>query len=65
MNVSVGTIKDYDNSNKQPTTNVMQNKAKQSQFLYHWLGLLFIIIAPLLALARKQGGGEFDKEFCV
>ncbi len=30
MNVSIAVIKDYDKNNKQPTTNVIQNKAKQS-----------------------------------
>ncbi|MHC4489853.1 MAG: hypothetical protein ACYSW7_11885 [Planctomycetota bacterium] len=32
MNISIVVIKDYDKNNKQPTTNVIQNKAKQSQF---------------------------------
>ena len=32
MNISILTIKDYGKNNKQPTTNVIQNKAKQSQF---------------------------------
>ena len=31
MNISAATIKDYDKNNKQPATNVIQNKAKQSQ----------------------------------
>ena len=30
MNISIAIIKDYDKNNKQPTTNVIQNKAKQS-----------------------------------
>jgi len=30
MNVSVAIIMDYDKNNKQSTTNVIQNKAKQS-----------------------------------
>ena len=32
MNISIVTIKDYDKNNEQSTTNVIQNKAKQSQF---------------------------------
>ncbi|MHC4593620.1 MAG: hypothetical protein ACYS9C_01710 [Planctomycetota bacterium] len=32
MNTSIATIKDYDKNNKQSTTNVIQNKVKQSQF---------------------------------
>jgi hypothetical protein len=31
MNVSVARIKDYRKNNEQPTTNVIQNKPKQSQ----------------------------------
>jgi len=31
MNISIATIMDYDKNNKQPATNVMQNKAKQTQ----------------------------------
>jgi hypothetical protein len=31
MNISVARTKDYDENNEQPATNVMQNKAKQSQ----------------------------------
>jgi len=33
MNISILTIKDYSKNNKQSTTNAIQNKAKQSQFL--------------------------------
>jgi hypothetical protein len=32
MNISIAVIKDYDKNNKQSTTNVIQNKANQSQF---------------------------------
>ena len=32
MNISIAEIKDYGKYNKQSTTNVMQNKPKQSQF---------------------------------
>ncbi len=32
MNISIAVIKDYDKNNKQSTMNVIQNKAKQSQF---------------------------------
>jgi hypothetical protein len=32
MNIRIAIIKDYDKNNEQPTTNVTQNKAKQSQF---------------------------------
>jgi hypothetical protein len=38
MNISIATIKDYDKNNKQSATNVMQNKAKQSQFQTGHLG---------------------------
>jgi hypothetical protein len=31
MYISIATIKDYGKNNEQPSTNVMQNKAKQSQ----------------------------------
>ena len=31
MSISIATIKDYDKNNEQSTTNVIQNKAKQSQ----------------------------------
>ena len=31
MNISIATIKDYDKNKKQSTTNVIQNKPKQSQ----------------------------------
>jgi len=31
MNVSIAIIKDYNKNSKQSTTNVIQNKAKQSQ----------------------------------
>ncbi len=44
--------------------NQSQLKPKQTQFLYLWQRSLFIMIAPLLAFAGKQGG-EFDKEFCT
>jgi len=32
MNISIAVIKDYDKNNEQSTTNVIQNKANQSQF---------------------------------
>ena len=32
MNTSIAIIKDYDKNNEQPATNIIQNKAKQSQF---------------------------------
>ncbi len=32
-----------------------KNKAKQSQFLYHWFRLLFIMIAPFLLLRESRG----------
>ena len=32
MNISIAIIKDYDKNNEKSTTNVIQNKAKQSQF---------------------------------
>jgi hypothetical protein len=35
MNISIATIKDYDKNNEQSTTNVIQNKAKQSQFAFY------------------------------
>jgi len=35
MNISIATIKDYGKNNKQSTTNVIQNKAKQSQFTFY------------------------------
>jgi hypothetical protein len=31
MNISIAVIKDYDKNNEQSATNVIQNKAKQSQ----------------------------------
>jgi len=31
MDISIATIKDYDKNNEQSTTNVIQNKANQSQ----------------------------------
>jgi len=33
MNISIVIIKDYDKNNEQLTTNVIQNKAKQSQLV--------------------------------
>ncbi|MBA7658586.1 hypothetical protein ES703_66545 [subsurface metagenome] len=53
MNVNFYSQKDYEN---ETAFGLRENKPKQSQFLYHWLRLLFIIVAPLLAFARKQGG---------
>jgi hypothetical protein len=35
MDISVAIIKDYDKNNEQPATNVIQNKAKQSQFTFY------------------------------
>jgi len=31
INISIAAIRDYDRNNEQPTTNIIQNKAKQSQ----------------------------------
>ena len=40
MNVNFYSQKDYENK---PAFGVRKNKPKQSQFLYHWFCLLFII----------------------
>jgi len=40
MNVNLYVIKEYEN---ETAFRLEQNKPKQSQFLYHWLRLLFII----------------------
>jgi hypothetical protein len=46
MNISAAVIKDYDKNNEQSTTNVTQNKAKQSQFQRQKQTASFSLLLP-------------------
>jgi len=50
MNANVFITKDYEN---ETAIRLEQNKPKQSQFLYHWLPLLFIIVVKCIYYKQK------------